>query len=107
MLAFDPFLPDEAIADAGAEPGDLAHCWRAPTSCRCAPLTPDTHHMIGTAELGSMRPGAVIVNTSRGGLVDLDAVREALSGGTLGGVALDVMEQEPPDPDDPLLTHPA
>jgi D-3-phosphoglycerate dehydrogenase / 2-oxoglutarate reductase len=107
VQAFDPFLPDEAIADAGAEPRDLATLLAgADVVSLHAPLTPDTHHMIGTAELGSMRPGAVIVNTSRGGLVDLDAVRQALSDGTLDGVALDVMEQEPPDPDDPLLTHP-
>ena len=107
VLAFDPFLPDEAIADAGAEPRDLATLLAgADVVSLHAPLTPDTHHMIGAAELGSMGEGAIIVNTSRGGLVDLDAVRDALSAGRLGGVALDVMEHEPPDPDDPLLSRP-
>lgn len=66
------------------------------------PLTPATRHLIGAAELGRMRPGAVLVNTSRGGLVDEAALADALRGGHLGGAALDVRAQEPPGEDDPL-----
>jgi D-3-phosphoglycerate dehydrogenase len=67
------------------------------------PLTPETRHLIGAAELARMRPGAVLVNTARGGIVDLDALREALAAGRIGGAGLDVLPEEPPDPNDRLL----
>jgi D-3-phosphoglycerate dehydrogenase len=68
-----------------------------------APLTTDSRHLIGADELARMRPGAILVNTSRGPLVDLDALRATLAEGRLGGVGLDVLEVEPPSADDPLL----
>lgn len=71
-----------------------------------APLTPETRHMIGAAELGMMRPHAMLVNTSRGPLVDQKALAEALRRGAIAGAALDVMEQEPIPLDDPLLGLP-
>jgi D-3-phosphoglycerate dehydrogenase len=64
-----------------------------------APLTPDTRGMIDTAAIALMRPGAILINTSRGPLVDLDAVTAALSEGRLGGAALDVFDAEPLDAD--------
>ena len=107
ILASDPFLPEASIAAGGAEPRDLATLLEGSEVVSLhAPLTSETHHLIGAGELASMREGAVLVNTSRGGLVDLDAVRDALAAGLLGGVALDVLEHEPPAPDDPLLSHP-
>jgi D-3-phosphoglycerate dehydrogenase len=68
-----------------------------------APMTEENRHLIAAPELGRMRPGALLINTSRGPLVDLVAVREALDAGHLGGAALDVLESEPPAPDDPLF----
>jgi D-3-phosphoglycerate dehydrogenase len=62
------------------------------------PLTPETRGLIGPAELRAMRPGAVLVNTSRGPLVQLDALIQALTSGHLGGAGLDVTDPEPPDP---------
>src|SRR5919106_5051648 len=62
-----------------------------------AALTADTHHLIGAATLGWMRPTAFLVNTARGGLVDAAALLDALDAGELAGAALDVLEGEPPD----------
>ena len=60
------------------------------------PLTPATTGMIGTRELALMKPDALLINTARGALVDLDALVEALRGGDLGGAAIDVLPKEPP-----------
>jgi D-3-phosphoglycerate dehydrogenase / 2-oxoglutarate reductase len=70
------------------------------------PLTEDTHGLVGTERLARMPNESYLVNTARGGLVDLDAVLEALQSGRLAGAALDVLPQEPPPKGHPLLTHP-
>lgn len=69
------------------------------------PLGEATRHLIGEAELAAMRPGAILVNTARGPVVDSAALARALASGHLGGVGLDVTDPEPIAPDDPLLTH--
>jgi D-3-phosphoglycerate dehydrogenase len=61
------------------------------------PATPATRHMIGAAALSAMRPGAVLINTARGGIVDEAALFDALAGGHLAAAALDVFEIEPPE----------
>jgi D-3-phosphoglycerate dehydrogenase / 2-oxoglutarate reductase len=71
-----------------------------------APLTPETRHLLGRDELARMRPRAFIVNTARGGLLDIDAVRDALEEGRLGGAGLDVLDEEPPPHDDPIRRAP-
>jgi glyoxylate reductase len=66
-------------------------------------LTPETHHLIGAAELGCMKPTAILVNASRGPVVDTDELVDALQGGTILGAALDVTDPEPLPADHPLV----
>ncbi|MFC5405467.1 2-hydroxyacid dehydrogenase [Cohnella soli] len=74
--------------------------------CVLAPYTPQTHDLIGAAELRQMKPTAVLINTARGGIVNEDALYEALRDGTIWAAGLDVFEREPVVPDHPLLTLP-
>ena len=67
------------------------------------PLTEQTRHLIGAAELALMKPQALLLNTARGGLVDEQALADALRAGHLGGAALDVLSEEPPRHGNPLL----
>jgi phosphoglycerate dehydrogenase-like enzyme len=66
------------------------------------PLTPETRGMIGAAAFAAMRPGALVVNVARGGVIDRAALVEALAGERLGGLGLDVHWDEPADPGDPI-----
>ncbi len=67
------------------------------------PLTPETHHMIGAGELEAMKETAILINTSRGPVVDEEALYEALRDGAIAGAGLDVFEVEPINPGSPLL----
>ncbi|MEW2398160.1 C-terminal binding protein [Streptomyces sp. NPDC046862] len=96
LLAHDPHPPKEA---PGVEMVGLEELLRrSDVVILHVPLTPDTHHFIGAEELALMRRGGLLVNVSRGGLVDTDAVIKALDGGHLGGAAFDVLESEPQVP---------
>jgi D-3-phosphoglycerate dehydrogenase / 2-oxoglutarate reductase len=67
------------------------------------PLSAQTRHLINASRLALMRPSAVLVNTSRGGVVDQAALGAAIFSGKLAGAALDVLDPEPPSPADPLV----
>ena len=69
------------------------------------PLGEETRHLIGEEQLGRMRRGAYLINTSRGGLVDSAALLRALDAGEISGAALDVLETEPPEKGDRLVSH--
>jgi glycerate dehydrogenase len=69
------------------------------------PLTPETRDMIGAAELRTMKPGAILINTARGGLVDEAALAEALRARTIAGAGIDVLTSEPPVAGNPLLDY--
>jgi D-3-phosphoglycerate dehydrogenase len=66
------------------------------------PLTPDTRHLVNSSRLASMPPGGYVVNTGRGEVVDTSALAAALRSGHLAGAAVDVLEEEPPAPDNPI-----
>jgi phosphoglycerate dehydrogenase-like enzyme len=71
--------------------------------CLCCPLTPETRGMIAAPQLATMKPGAILVNVARGGIVVEADLVDALRDGPLAGAAIDVFEPEPPDPANPLL----
>ena len=105
-VGYDPYLPETAWPD-WLERHDLPDLFvRSSAITLHLPLTESTGGLVGADLLGRMPIGSYLVNTARGGLVDLDAVFEALDSGQLAGVALDVLPQEPPPSRHPLLTHP-
>ena len=105
--AYDPYVPDEVFRAAEvrrltkeqlfAEAGILS---------MHLPLTDDTRHFVNAATLAQIRPEAVLVNTSRGGLIDTAALADHLQAGRLAGAGLDVFEQEPLPVDHPLRFAP-
>ena len=105
VLVYDPLVEAGVIRAAGYEPvADLdAALPRADFVTIHCPKNADTIGMFGAARLARMRPGALLVNTARGGVVDEMALAAALRSGHLGGAGLDVFDPEPPDPAHPLL----
>jgi D-lactate dehydrogenase len=93
VLGHDPAPPDafSTVGEAVALAALLAESDIVSLHC---PLLPATHHLIGAGALAQMKPGAMLVNTSRGGLLDTPAVIEALKSRRLGALAIDVYEQE-------------
>lgn len=104
ILAYDPYASEERAKGLGAELVDLDTLLRSSDFVSIhVPLTEETRGIIGRHELGIMKRGAFLINTSRGGIVDEGALLQALSSGHLAGAALDVLEKEPPEPGNPLI----
>jgi phosphoglycerate dehydrogenase-like enzyme len=105
IVYYDPAPPNPAAVDSiQAEPVDLRDLLaRADVVTLHVPLLSAPENMIGREELRCMKPGAVLINAARGGVVDEAALAEALHSGHLGGAAVDVYSSEPPAPDNPLL----
>ncbi len=105
ILAYDPFPDEKAAAEIGATFMEVEEVARRADFLSChVPLMPGTKHLIGRDLLRLMKPDAFVINTSRGGLVDLDAMAEALEKGVIRGAALDVFPEEPPDFDHPIFS---
>lgn len=95
VLAFDPYPSPEWAKQNGVEYTDARTlAQQADVISLHTPLTPETHHAIRKETLDLMKPGVVLVNVSRGALIDTAALIEALKSGQVGGVALDVYEEE-------------
>ncbi len=106
LISFDPYVSAEAGSADGVDMvsfGELLE--RSDVISLHLPLTPDTEGLFGAQNLAKCRPHALIVNTSRGGIVDEEAAAAALAQGQLGGVALDVFATEPAT-DSPLFGRP-
>lgn len=105
IACFDPAPRDaKALAAIYATPMSLDDLLGASDVVTLhVPLLPATQGMIDASKLGLMKPTAILVNGSRGGIVDEAALKAALEAGTLGGAAVDVYSTEPPTPDNPLL----
>jgi D-3-phosphoglycerate dehydrogenase len=104
VRAYDPFVSADAMAQYGAQAAslDMVMAEADFISVNC-PLTKDTRHLIGEKELRRMKPKTLLINTSRGPVIDEPALIHALTEGWLAGAGLDVFEQEPIDPNNPLL----
>ncbi|MGH2458650.1 MAG: hydroxyacid dehydrogenase [Chloroflexota bacterium] len=104
-LACDPYVSPEAAREIGVELVDLETLLRSADFVGiCCQLTPETHHLIDARKLHLMKPTAYLINTARGPIVDQRALTEALREGRIQGAAIDVFEEEPVDPNDPILT---
>ena len=107
VLAYEPY-PDLAFArEHGVELLGLDELLpQADFISLHVPLLPETRNLVDRAFLAKMKPGAYLINTARGEVVDEEALLEALQSGHLRGAGLDAFEQEPPDPSNPLLALP-
>lgn len=106
VLVLDPYVSEADAAGAGCElVTDLhASLGRADAVSLHTPLTDDTKNLMDARAFSAMKPGSVLINTARGGLVDEDALLNALRTGSIAGAGLDVLCSEPPPEDHPILS---
>ena len=107
VLVYDPYVEPALIAQHGATAVTFDNLLADADAISIhVPLSPETRNLISQRELAHMKPTAFLINTSRGGIVDEQALAVALKEGRLGGAALDVLSTEPPSPDHPLRQAP-
>ncbi len=103
IVAYDPYAEPRAAEEGNVRLCSLKELLQQSDYVSVnAPLTAETHHLIGAEELALMKPTAVLINTARGALVDGEALVEALRSGRIGAAGLDVFEEEPLPPDSGL-----
>jgi len=104
MLAYDPYIEELVISQHGVEPVGLHELLqRSDIISMHAPATPSAHHMLTEEHFRMMKPEALFISTGRGPTVDESALIKALREGWIAAAGLDVLEQEPPAPNNPLL----
>jgi len=107
VIAADPYVSQEAAAALEVELVTLDDLLaRSEFITLHVPRMPETRNMIDAAAIARMKPGVRLINCSRGEVVDIDALYEALQSGQVAGAAIDVFPQEPPDASLPILQHP-
>ena len=105
FIAHDPYADKQVAAELGIELVGLEDLFkRADILSISVPLSPETHHLVNAERIALMKPTAYIINTARGPIVDQKALTAALQERRIAGAGLDVLEQEPPDANDPILT---
>jgi len=105
VIVFDPYILDEKARKIGVNLTDLETLLKSSDFITIhVPLTSETRHMIGEKELNKIKKEAFLINVARGGVVDEMALYKALKEKRIAGAALDVMEMEPPDLNNPLLS---
>ncbi len=107
LIAHDPYVSELEITGTGVEPvgfGELLE--RSDFVSIHVPHNAETEHAFDAGALSRMKPTAILINTARGSIIDEQALIKALDEGTIAGAGLDVLEPEPPEPDNPLLTMP-
>ena len=104
FIAHDPYADRAVAAELGIELVSLEDVFRRSdiVSVNC-PLTAETKHLVNAERIALMKPTAYLINTARGPIVDQRALTRALQAGRIAGAGLDVLEREPPEPDDPIL----
>ena len=104
FIAHDPYADKSVAKELGIELVSIEDLFRRSDvlSVSC-PLTPDTRHIVNAERLALMKPTAYIINTARGPIIDQKALTEVLQARKIAGAGLDVLEAEPPDPNDPIL----
>ena len=106
VIACDPYLSDDDFPPY-VQRVDLAELFeQADAISLHVPLNDETRGMVDASLLAKLKPGSVLINTARGGVVDIDALRAALDDGRLDGAGLDVLPSEPIAPQHPLARHP-
>ena len=104
LIAYDPLISDGAFESVGARSVSFDELLeRSDYISVHTPLDDGTYHLFDEDAFGKMKPTAILINSSRGPVVDEQALIKALQEGQILGAGLDVLEQEPPDPDNPLL----
>jgi D-3-phosphoglycerate dehydrogenase len=104
VITFDPYVSDELTSSRGVERVAFEQLLQNSDYISIhAPLTPQTHHLFNAQAFQQMKREALLINTARGPLVDVEALAVALDEGRLAGAALDVLPVEPPSPNSPLL----
>ena len=107
IIAHDPYVTELKLTAEGVEPVSFDELLeRSDYLSMHPPLNEETHHMLSTKEFDKMKNTAVLINTGRGPTVDEAALIEALQNGKIAAAGLDVLETEPPKPDNPLLKMP-
>ncbi len=104
FIAHDPYADKAVAAELGIELVGIEDLFRrADVLSVSCPLTPETRHIVNAERLALMKPTAYLINTARGPIVDQKALTIALQDRRIAGAGLDVLEQEPPEPDDPII----